>query len=537
MITAVVVVVLALGAPPAGAHARLEATTPEADSLIDAPPDQVELRFTERIDLGLGGVRIIGPDGERADTGQAERSERGRVVTVPVEADREGTYTVAWSVISNDSHPISGSFVFSVGRETGPAESTDGAGRVGLRTAAWVARWLAFTGTVVVAGALAFGLLVLPAATVEPSRRRRLARVAVAGAVLVTLGAVGVLVSQVALASGRGLLSAFGLVSDAVTNTRLGAFGAMRLGLGVAALAAAVLALRAAGPTTKRLAGAVLLLSAAGLVVVPSLAGHAWTGDPRLLAVLTDVVHLGAASVWLGGLCGLVAVAPGTDGAPALARRFSTVALGAVVAVSVTGAVSGYLQLRSWDALTDTGFGRLLIVKVVLVGVLVALGWINRGRLVALLPDRQTLFGVVRAEIAVGLIVLAVTAALVNRPPGRDDLPSGPPAPSGPFTTSVTASDPTAGGLTLEVVPATQGPNDLHLYFETAGGEPRVVDAVEVTVASQGVPARRVEVTPVTTTHVSCYAVAMPTSGDWTVTVTTVREGEATTVSAEVPIP
>ena len=66
----------------------------------------------------------------------------------------------------------------------------------------------------------------------------------------------------------------------------------------------------------------------------------------------------------------------------ALVRRFSNVALVAVGVLAVTGVVRALTELRSVAQLWTTGYGRLLIVKTALLGLLVVTGWINRYRLV-----------------------------------------------------------------------------------------------------------------------------------------------------------
>jgi copper transport protein len=118
---------------------------------------------------------------------------------------------------------------------------------------------------------------------------------------------------------------------------------------------------------------------------------------------------------------------------------------------------------------------------------------------------------------------------LVNRPPARDQL-------AGPFATVATADDPAGGQVQLQVDPARAGQNDVHLYFLSAEGLPRPVDAIEITVGRAGIPPRRVTVTPVTPDHASAYGVAMPSPGTWTLTITTVRQGQSFTTTVEVPI-
>jgi len=542
------VLVLGPGASPAGAHATLTGTSPAAEEVVDAAPDTVELRFDEPVETVEGAVRVFGPDGERVDAGTVETADGGATLRAAVDGDAEGTYTVAWRVTSQDSHTLSGSFVYHVGTRTG---AVDVGGDGGDVTTAWVGgagRWLGFAGALAAIGAAAVALLLAPrsrrpiltdagaidtrAATDRPTPARddgdaldRLRVVALVGAVAGAVGAAVALVAMVAESSGRGVYDAIALVGDIAPDTRTGRLALARIGLAaVAALLAAVPALWRRSPLP------VLVATAASLVTV-TLAGHAWTAPNRWIAVVSDLAHLGAVAVWTGGLLALLVALPALptgEGRARLATRFSAVALGAVVVVAVSGTVSGWQQVRTLDALTSTAYGRLLLAKVAGFAVLVVLGWLNRSRLVPLVE--RTVAPLTRSlwiEVAVAAVVLGLTAALIHQPPARAEVTE-------PYQTTVSADGAT---LDLTVDPATAGPNDLHLYFlDAAGTAPLAVDAVQVTASTSDVPARSLPVTPVSTNHVTVPGASLPSAGTWTIEVTAVRAGVPLVFTSEVPI-
>jgi copper transport protein len=541
------VLVLGPGASPAGAHATLTGTTPAADELLDAPPGTVELRFDEPVETVEGAVRVFGPDGERVDAGTVETADGGATLRAAVDGDAEGTYTVAWRVTSEDSHALSGSFVYHVGTRTG-AVDVDGDG--GDTTTAWVGgagRWLGFAGALAAIGAAAVALLLAPrsrrpvltdagaidtrAATDRPTPAHddgdaldRLRVVALVGAVAGAVGAAIALVAMVAESSGRGVYDAIALVGDIAPDTRTGRLALARIGL------AAVAAVLAAVPALWRRSPLPVLVAAAASLVTVTLAGHAWTAPNRSVAVVSDLAHLGAVAVWTGGLLALLVALPAlpTDGRARLATRFSAVALGAVVVVAVSGTVSGWQQVRTLEALTSTAYGRLLLAKVAGFAVLVVLGWLNRTRLVPLVERTVApLTRSLRVEVAVAAVVLGLTAALIHQPPARAEVTE-------PYQTTVSAAGAT---LDLTVDPATAGPNDLHLYFlDAAGTAPLAVDAVQVTASTSGVPARRLPVTPVSTNHVTVAGASLPSAGTWTIDVTAIRAGVPLVFTSEVPI-
>ena len=117
------VLVLALGTAPAVAHDYLVSTSPEADATVDVPPTSVDLTFNRSL-LGVAPAMIVtGPAGETFVEGTPEIRDAGASMPLPSSMP-EGTYRVAWSVVSSDGHRIQGAFAFSVGA---PSLSSTGA--------------------------------------------------------------------------------------------------------------------------------------------------------------------------------------------------------------------------------------------------------------------------------------------------------------------------------------------------------------------------------------------------------------------------
>jgi hypothetical protein len=154
-------------------------------------------------------------------------------------------------------------------------------------------------------------------------------------------------------------------------------------------------------------------------VPLPTLAGHSLDRGRPLLTPAVDFLHVAAASFWLGGLVALALALAGPVERVPMLRRFSNVALVAVVVLAVTGVIRAFTELRSLDQAWSTGYGQLLIVKTVLLGALVVLGWVNRYRL---LPKLS--YDTLRRSIAVELMLftglIAAVALLTDLRPGRD---------------------------------------------------------------------------------------------------------------------
>ena len=512
--TALFVGVLVAAASPAAAHANLEATEPAAEVVVDTSPSEVRLTFSEPVNASLGGIHVLAPFGSRVDDGTTTSSDGGAVIATEVDADAEGTYLVEWSVVSEDGHLLEGSFIYSVGQESAVAQASH-EGRDVTRLLAGLARWTAYAGTLLLIGALVVRRL-----DARDTIRPRLATSATAGAAAVLGASALLLVTQVALAADRSLTAAIGLVPDAVVDNRTAGITAARTALALSALCVALLWRR----STSTCVPIALACTAAALATVPAIAGHPWTTSPRGLAVAVDALHVIVTGVWIGGLACLAVTSVSTSDGLARLRRFSPIAAVGLAGTVVTGVVSSFLQTRSVDALTDTTYGNYLIIKVGVVAVVAVIGLVNRRQLH--LVDASARQRLIACEVALGAIVVVVTAILVNQPPARDALVR-------PIAVS---DEDDVGSIEIQIEPARAGANDVHVYFYDDEGRPRPVDAAEIRVGRAGQPGRSLEVTPVTLEHVSAYDASFPASGQWEITVTSARSGVTATATVEVQI-
>ena len=500
---------LAAGAAaPARAHALLDATTPERGAALAAAPRQVVLRFNEPVEVQLGAVRVYDAAGREVQEGAAFHPGRDdRAVAVRLRADlRDGGYTATYRVVSADSHPVSGGFVFGVGKGGAGSSATvgellDGQGSGPVTSVAFAAvRALQFAAIALALGALAVLVLVwLPAlaALLRPDPAWRSAsdafaarwrRLVLGAAAVGFASALLALPLQAATAEGATFWSSIGDARD-VLDTRFGTvwgLGALAwlaaLGIGVASRAtvpairpATVGATGVAVPRAGRSAAA-LALPLLWLACLPALGGHAGVQDPVAVLLPANVLHVIAASAWIGGIAVLVLALPAatrrldpvdrTSMLAAAIGRFSTLALVAVAALLAGGIAQSLLELGAVDDLLDTAYGRAILVKSALVAVLLAVGAHNRLRTLPALaraaldggpPGRAgaTLRRALRAEVALGVAALAATGALAGYPPADTQA-------AGPFSGSAELG-PARAELTVE--PAQPGPNEIHLYF------------------------------------------------------------------------
>ncbi|GAA3011754.1 copper resistance CopC/CopD family protein [Streptomyces fulvorobeus] len=377
------------GASPASAHAALTGSDPQDGAVVDTAPEEVTLTFSEQLAIGDDSIRVLDPEGRRADDGAPREVGSGGAVQYGVRLLAglpDGTYTVAWQAVSADSHPISGAFTFSVGA---PSETTvtlpsgeAGGGLVG--TLYDIARYAAYAGFILLVGGAAFVL----ACWRRGAGERPLQRLVVGGWISLTAATLVMLALRHPYTGSGELSDAFDLDGlQAVLDTKPGAALVSRLLLlGAAALFVAVLfggyARREDETEQKDLTFGLAVggtVVAAGIAGTWALAEHASTGIQPGIAMPVDVLHLLAAAAWLGGLAALLVALYRTPSVDSSAvRRFSRVAFVSVVVLAATGIYQSWRQVGSWSALTGTAYGQLLLVKVALVAALVGAAWISR---------------------------------------------------------------------------------------------------------------------------------------------------------------
>ena len=128
--TALASLLLVLSGGPAAAHTGLQSSTPADGETLTAAPDVVTLTFATAVSAEFAQVAVTGPDGQSVTSG--DLAIGGAVVTQPIAASGDGGYVVAYRVVSDDGHPVSGQLTFTLSgtgaggaaTESAPAEPT-----------------------------------------------------------------------------------------------------------------------------------------------------------------------------------------------------------------------------------------------------------------------------------------------------------------------------------------------------------------------------------------------------------------------------
>jgi copper transport protein len=421
-------VVLAALALPASAwaHAALLRTVPEASGTVNAAPPAVRLTYSEPIEPRFAIVSVTDAAGKDVTSGEpAGAPGSPQTLVTPLEHVPEGWYLVFWRVISADGHPVRGAFTFAVGPNAGPPPQfrVPSLSETATTTRLLISRWVVFLSLLT-----ALGLFVLRAVIARPVARVvrgvPLRPISIAFGVAVLVGLVATPV-YVLFATAQFSLRSVWDLGAIVPLARDSGFGADFLDLEVVFALFAVAggaALYLDRPEREQRSVVELLALPAALATgvaglfLPALAGHAGQKSPRGLSLPLDAAHLGAASIWLGGLIGLVVfwLSVGREArGSALAfvvPRFSAVAFCSVLLLIGTGIGQSLLELPTFATLWETSYGQALLVKIGLLFAALLLAGVNLARTKPRLQARDPSAPLLLRRLVQGEIVLVAGA-------------------------------------------------------------------------------------------------------------------------------
>lgn len=276
--------------PVAQAHANYAHSLPAANASLPSgqSPTQVQVWFTEDLEMRFSELQVVDKDQKRVDTGSTKSDPtdpRSMIIGLKPNLP-DGAYTVIYKNASaEDGHIVKGNFSFLVGAGTLPTSSTGSpleqaeqgsvTGSENANAAAITLRWLNYLATAAVLGALVFALLIWRPAVNRARASKRMGpelgqanerglgnilRVAWWGLGLMAAGWLAWWIYQACAFSGQNVLQLFGLgtgatggpsaLTDFLFNTRYGLVWVVRLFLMVGVLFALTFMMRGGGRHT-----------------------------------------------------------------------------------------------------------------------------------------------------------------------------------------------------------------------------------------------------------------------------------------------
>jgi copper transport protein len=465
-------------------------------------------------------MKVFDGAGTRVDSGEMTFGPDPAQMSVVVEKLEPTFYAAQWETLSSiDGHLLKGSIPFTVlnpdGTEpAGPrpsAEVASGFTITSVKPEDAVTKWINLLGAVLLVGGLGFTLAVagpasrsLPAPLKEEAlsaRRRHLAWAAWLGLALLVITGVAEALLQAHKLGGLSFL-------DEALRTGWGEHWIQRQML-LAAMLVVFGTFQLRGARAGVLGEAALWVTLAGgglYLFVVALVSHGASIPGSFWAIAADFSHLLASAVWVGMLVQLALLLAWVRRRPSVEerdelmlghlRRFSPFAATSVVILLASGSANALSQLPDVNAIVETAYGQVLIIKLSLMTALLLVAAVNAFYLRPLLTSRSApvteptsapraralLWRMVRVEIGLALVVLLVAAALVQYSTSRQQR-----AVEANVLTSAEAASfdlvQPAGDIDvqLSISPNQVGTNSFLVYlFPPSTGEPAEVSRVRL---------------------------------------------------------
>jgi copper transport protein len=518
-------------ASPVAAHGQLDSSSPAPSAVLETAPSEISLDFNEPVTPVARSIEIYNQDGQRIVLGEALLSPddpsvliAGDVPDIP-----DGLYVVAWRAVSNDGHAIEGAYSFQIGASAPIVATSDLinnilSGQDGPQGLSWlmgVAKFLGFLGLCLALGCLAM----LAGGSI--SSRRVIAFVGV-GWIFAAVGALVLFVAQ-------GPYTIAGTWSDLFDTSLWSDVYATRLGKALIVrelllLSLLVLIWSLRGQFARSLTSwwrSTTLLVGIGIVLTLSVSGHPSASALAGVAVFVDALHFSSVILWVGGL---IVVAFGgvmrSAHADVVVRRFSRIATYAIPMTVLTGLWQTWHLVPAIGDITQTTWGKALLVKTCFVIAAVTLGgfarWlVQRG-------EGSSIHRIVVVEFLIATVVLGVTAGMLARSPEVTEA-------NAVFSTQLVEGGTIVG---IAVTPGRVGNNEIHVTISTPSGTLSPVEGVtmRLTLPGSEVPTITAAVSELGPNHF-VGALSILTAGTWTLEILVQPDPSTSTrYTTEVPI-
>jgi copper transport protein len=518
-------------ASPVSAHGQLDSSSPAPSAVLESAPSEIRLDFNEPVVPIARSIEIYNQDGQRIVLGEALVSPEDPSVLIAkdVPAIPDGLYVVAWRAVSNDGHAIDGAYSFQIGASAPIVATSDLianvlSGQDGPQGLSWLmgaAKFLGFLGLCLVLGCLAM----LAGGSI--SSRRVITFVGI-GWVLSAVSALVLFVAQ-------GPYTIAGTWSDLFNTSLWSDVYATRLGKALVIrelllLSLLVLLWSLRGHFARSLTSwwrSTTLLVGVGIVLTLSASGHPSASAQSGIAVAVDALHFSSVVLWVGGL---IVVAFGgvmrSAHADVVVRRFSRMATFAIPMTVLTGLWQTWHLVPALSDITQTAWGKALLVKTCFVIAAVTLGgfarWlVQRG-------EGNSIHRIIVVELLIATVVLGVTAGMLAKSPEVT-------AANAVFSTQLVNGDTIAS---IAVTPGRVGNNEIHVTISTPSGTLSPVDNVtmRLTLPGSEVPTITAAVSELGPNHF-VGALSILTAGTWNLEILVQPDPSTSTrFSTDIPI-
>lgn len=451
LISIIFIVFLSVGIFPAKglAHATLVQSNPAAESQLNKFPHEIVLTFNERLERELFELQVYDRNGKAVAKQKPKMSTDQRVLSLKLPKQPKGVYTVTYRIISADGHPVSDSYVFTVGKtnESGKGSSAKEANHqhdILGSPVIWGFRAAYFFIMLLAAGFVYWGTVL--------SSEKRSSLFRVWEKRLLKLNGYTLIIFIV--------LSAFDLLSGEEMD-KVGRL-LLKTTVGLSWIFSFILAFAGIA-----IIGRKKWLNIVWIVLtffVKSLNGHAAGADRVYLSIPLDMIHLFAASIWAGGLFYLFLVhRKDKEQMRMFLPVFSKTAFISLVALMISGLLYTLILQPKLSYLVETSWGILLLIKIVAVLVVLIAGAMIRRKITV----NESISTWLKADFSLLVAIIIIVGALTYMSPT-------------PVNEPLTwVKDSNSGQIKTEISPMKPGNNSFSVEVVTKKGKPKPI-AVEL---------------------------------------------------------
>jgi len=431
-----------VGNPSASAHVQWTGSSPTDQEVLTASPQYIQLTFTGKLqkNIVLHTIRIAGPEEIEVATEGLEVNDSADVLMAKLPQLENGDYRVDFRVISRDGHPISGTLRFTVdasessdtteavetkkpsepapqerAAESQPAEQEDehqqehqhGHETMSASTTTtllFLSRIVYYLALLTFLGWLLWSALRTMSADEKVFWRKIGWRLQFIHLLAFLFFAI---MQWTELTAGNPNVSLLAVLRETST-------GQSWLFTSILSLGGLLLLFQ------YRIVDAIWVIL---LATAKTWNAHASAFEPVLWTRLADGIHLVGAALWVGGILALILLAKqANEWMRSFARTFSPAALVSVVGMALTGVAMTLLYTEQLQDVWLTAWGRLLLVKVLLVAVLIVIAYIVRRKWLRVAKANDSLAQLswqrwLRVDGSFLLIIVLLTSILTHLSP------------------------------------------------------------------------------------------------------------------------
>lgn len=374
-------------------HAFVTNSNPSQSQSISVSPKQIDVFFSEPVDLRYSSLKVLDSSGRQVDLGKLNykgSDESSLVVSVPVLKD--GTYTVSTSVLSQiDGHVTDNAFVFAVGQAVLPSNLTSSVPSSTLYLPEAIARFPTLLSQVMIVGAAFANLWIwrplsnISALTESISHVKK--NVSKKLAIYYVIASIILISSNFAILYFQAISIDAGIID--VLGTKFGTVLVERSIISLILLGLSLYGYRQFRKnefhTFSRLENFGILIIGIALLATTSLIGHG-ASTQQVAPIIMDFVHNLAASIWIGGTFYLAFVLIPIlkdskmdwryklSTLSLLIPRYSSLIVTLLGILIITGPFLLYILEDNLRLVVDSLYGTFLMIKLLLAGLMVILG-------------------------------------------------------------------------------------------------------------------------------------------------------------------